>query len=31
VYLTATIGTASATFAAGSIWALALSTARGVK
>lgn len=31
VYLTMTVGTASATFAAGSIWAIALGTARGVK
>lgn len=31
VYLTATVGTASATFAAGSIYAVALGRARGVK
>lgn len=31
VYLTMTVGTASATFAAGSIYATALATARGVK
>lgn len=31
VYLTLTVGTASATFAAGAIWALAQGVARGVK